>query len=441
MIILSLNNVRRIIFFIFTNILIILLIIPKNNGISKTLTIIPYGVIGIAVMVFFISAHFKQFKIFNVIWKLNYIDVMIMILPLLYYLLSLKSMYAENSLLAISEMWIILIIYNFSKICWIDEKFFKIFSIIITLLGSYLAIVTINKIHLWIWLFQKQQFIDIRDIRNTMPTVNSMPIGMWASVLLGFSALVLIISTIWKYNYPCNNLIIIFLELCFVIINIAIIATLSRGALFGLLSMLTLNLIGSVVVKEKMFLRVLKLYVINILLTIIVFFLMGIHPSIKKSVLLTSPTESQVRSVHGRIFIWKNNVELFKNYPIFGVGPKNYGLVNVAISGKTDKINYTGQSFNIFFQLLSECGLIGIIYFITTSVLILLKIIKIYKCSNNRVLKIITVSLISGLIGIFIRDLTYSSIFNIEISILIACIISLISVFENKYINTTATLT
>jgi O-antigen ligase len=129
----------------------------------------------------------------------------------------------------------------------------------------------------------------------------------------------------------------------------AIARTLSRGAMVGILP--TLFIIW---MKSKHKIAVLIIMVVLVILTI------NFGPKV-----LTSEFKSIQNTNEGtageRRYFWELSIEMFKKRPIFGVGAKGWG--NAVWSGmiklKRTVSNLTPHS--IYFQLISELGLFGII--------------------------------------------------------------------------------
>ena len=86
------------------------------------------------------------------------------------------------------------------------------------------------------------------------------------------------------------------------------------------------------------------------------------------------------------------SIELFKKKPILGIGPNNYRRKCHEISsdflskkynfGESNIQNCSTHPHNIFFQLLVEIGLIGIIYYIIFNILLFIEIFKFFFKKN-----------------------------------------------------------
>ena len=70
------------------------------------------------------------------------------------------------------------------------------------------------------------------------------------------------------------------------------------------------------------------------------------------------------------------SIELFKKNPFFGVGPNNYRRECGPIKLQYQENNCSTHPHNIFFQLVSETGSLGIFYYFIINLFIFYKIIK-----------------------------------------------------------------
>ena len=76
---------------------------------------------------------------------------------------------------------------------------------------------------------------------------------------------------------------------------------------------------------------------------------------------------------------------MFKNYPIFGVGNKNYRVETCNYPSKNLKFDYQclTHPHQIYFELLSEHGLVGTILILSILFFLMFKILKIILLSRN----------------------------------------------------------
>ena len=90
------------------------------------------------------------------------------------------------------------------------------------------------------------------------------------------------------------------------------------------------------------------------------------------------------------------SIELFKKKPILGIGPNNFRRKCTEVNNDiiTEKYGFDASNIqncsthphNIFFQLLSETGLIGIIYYIIFNILLFIETFKfLFKKNYNQI--------------------------------------------------------
>lgn len=137
------------------------------------------------------------------------------------------------------------------------------------------------------------------------------------------------------------------------VMGLALITTFTRGAWMGAVSAL---LVISFLRDWKTLMATLGTMVV------VVFAATKIHPSLEVRVHSTFDTHSQ--SASERMSLWKANTDVFKEYPLLGIG---YGENERVISEyfKKSKISsgYVGHAHSNFFQFLSGTGLLGTLCF------------------------------------------------------------------------------
>lgn len=68
---------------------------------------------------------------------------------------------------------------------------------------------------------------------------------------------------------------------------------------------------------------------------------------------------SQVRSMQGRIEIWKRSANLARAHPLWGIGSSNSALFLLSSTDEEDTTGFASRSFSLPVQLLTEKGVIG----------------------------------------------------------------------------------
>ena len=126
------------------------------------------------------------------------------------------------------------------------------------------------------------------------------------------------------------------------------------------------------------------------------------------------------------INIYRSGINVFKNYPFFGVGTKNYRVETCKLKKETD-VYYLciTHPHNIYVEFLAEHGLFGAILVLSILFFLLFRILKIIIMSRNLIqigcfcyLTTYFVPLLPG--GAFFGDFT-STIFWINFSLMYAC--------------------
>ena len=87
------------------------------------------------------------------------------------------------------------------------------------------------------------------------------------------------------------------------------------------------------------------------------------------------------------IRLYKSGYSVFKNYPIFGVGNKNYRVETCKDKGDQSKFDYVclTHPHQLYFELLSEHGLFGFILILSIFFYLMFKILKSILLSRNYV--------------------------------------------------------
>ena len=89
-------------------------------------------------------------------------------------------------------------------------------------------------------------------------------------------------------------------------------------------------------------------------------------------------------TANGRTYLWDYAMQMFHNKPVLGYG---YGSYNKYASGigvvLTSSRDWVSQAHNIYYQLLAEMGIVGLISFLFLNLTVILLALRIYKKRNN----------------------------------------------------------
>jgi len=124
--------------------------------------------------------------------------------------------------------------------------------------------------------------------------------------------------------------------------------------------------------------------------------------------------------------LYRSGINVFKNYPLFGVGNKNY-RIETCESREIVNVNYLCNTHphNIYIEFLSEHGLFGTILLLSILFFLIFKILKIIIISRNLIQIGCFAYLLTNFIpllpgGSFFSDFN-STIFWINFSLMYAC--------------------
>jgi hypothetical protein len=199
----------------------------------------------------------------------------------------------------------------------------------------------------------------------------------------------------------------------FLLILLAIATTFSRGAMVGTLPTLLIIWLKS---RKKV------LTVVCIVVILIAVILWG-PPGLLNE--FKSIGQADEGTAGSRRYFWDLSIELFKKKPIFGVGARCWG--NAVWSGLISLPRHVSNStpHSVYFQLLSELGLVGVFVWVTLTVKAFLIGNRIKNASMNyvdtcdnmnemndvKLLLTFTNSLLVGMIGGLICGMFLSFLF------------------------------
>jgi putative inorganic carbon (HCO3(-)) transporter len=135
---------------------------------------------------------------------------------------------------------------------------------------------------------------------------------------------------------------------------LTVIFTFSRGGL------LTLCAVGALLIwRSKQ-----RLVATAVLLLGLLGFFLFSSPQLREDYLARAQSISSYEednSAQGRLQAWRDSLLVFRQHPVFGVGPNNLETVFPTYS---DGIHRFHVSHNSYLELLAECGLLGVILFV-----------------------------------------------------------------------------
>ncbi len=123
--------------------------------------------------------------------------------------------------------------------------------------------------------------------------------------------------------------------------------------------------------------------------------------------------------------LYKSGYSVFKDYPVFGVGNKNYRIVTIRDEFIKKNYEVSTHPHQVYFEILSEHGIVGSIILLSLIFYMMFKNLKIIILSRNSVQLGCLIFLIINFLpllpsGSFFGDLN-STLFWLNLSIMYAC--------------------
>ncbi|MCL4377578.1 MAG: O-antigen ligase family protein [Actinobacteria bacterium] len=107
-----------------------------------------------------------------------------------------------------------------------------------------------------------------------------------------------------------------------------------------------------------------------------------------------------------RAIIWKTSWKIFKAHPWLGVGFENFGKVFPEFVGHQPVLWMYTQAHNIFFQFLTETGILGFLAVLWLIIKVIRDFIKNYRGITNRFLQIFAIGCFSSFCGCLTNSMT-----------------------------------
>lgn len=330
------------------------------------------------------------------------------------FILFLFSKYPPNTLIFINKLFITFIAIFIYKILYLQNKTYYFYSLLF-ITGLSLILCALNLSLLLFHYFQAYYygFNDFSQIRN-LHYPFKLPSNEWVTLLLAllpFNLATLITSK--GYNRLFDNdiswikfLIRVPTAISILLIIVNLFITFSRGGYIAFIFLVILLNILFIIYRSVKTKTLIYGNVTLIVIVIFMFFIFNItlHSTINSSV-------SHTRSSMGRINLWSTTINIFKDYPITGIGSNNYPLINTSYKIEEPDDTFTGRVNNLYIQLIAEKGLVGFILY-----LLLFFIFNYYSYLNisrskNAKRKTTIIIFWASMISILIRELFFSSIF------------------------------
>lgn len=336
------------------------------------------------------------------------------------------SKYRRNSFNALADMVVLSLVYL--ACCWLRNRRAGRHSLFI---GIAVFGTAIASTQIWIgahW-FQKATaagFPDLTAIKAWCPTLIGFLLNDWATTLLLFLPFALLVALINR-STPQRRLMVATSLVCTTTILVALVLTLSRGALVGLaafgVSFFVITRAYRIDAQRVTWLIPASGLIASAVVLLFV-------PSVAKAtarMFIGQQTISQKRSVSGRVAVWKSALAIGRAHEGFGVGQDNFAMYLVPDAGTDPDRAFGGHAMNSPLQLFAEMGVVGVAGFGALALILLWRAHKLLRHSADSTERCITAVVTAALLAVVTRDLTYSSLLispqaSLMLWVLLACI-------------------
>ena len=209
-------------------------------------------------------------------------------------------------------------------------------------------------------------------------------------------------ATSWRYrllildSWFSTNALLTFL---IVLMIAALFFSLSRGGILTFLFSLVFmfNFLLHTRHRRK---RNINLLISILSIATLFLFWMGIDPILKElSTLVNLPKASPHRPI-----VWKDTLNLARDFPVFGVGLGNFR--NLYPKYKTIRFNsFWDHTHNDYLEMLSDTGGLGVLFFFGGLIFFLVKIIKKWQQRRDPFVRGITLGGITGAVAILLHSI------------------------------------
>jgi O-antigen ligase len=348
---------------------------------------------------FFISDLISGKKNLNR-YRFSKTDLAIIFISIAEIICYLTSVYKPNSFGFTLKILILSLFYFFVRFTIKYSYQKQVILFFIAIFGFLLSLLTIFSFLFFQFNITYEGFKDITEFRNLY-----MPLGYysneWVTVLLA-----LLPFQIYALNYGKKQWLKFGFSLSVLLTIFSILVSFSRGAYVALLSFALISFMLLYILKIYKPQALLKYYLFFCILSVL--FITPYYSNAISTISMFSTTSHQ-RSFEGRTNVWKNSIQLIKKYPITGIGANNFSLKYSAINKNEDNPFSGGRVANSFLQLLIEKGIIGVVAYSFLCVVFFTASFK--KRNKNTYENVSFFLFVASVISIFIREMSFSSVF------------------------------
>lgn len=293
----------------------------------------------------------------------------------------------------------IVLLWFFMRICITGQTSSEIIIKIISVVSLIVSVLTITA-----YLKHKSFFSQIGITDMTVVRQYYHPLDFISNDWIGVLVCLLPFPV---YSFLGSRRIVlkIFHLISFVLVNISVLVSFSRGGYLSLCCFYLIVIGATVMFHFKMFKQTVIVLFLSLFISVC-----ALIPD-RESVLTTiamNKTTVQKRSSDGRLTKWKEAIDLFKSKPYAGYGSGNYVMAS-NYYGNRDFDSLSLRSTNSYLQILVEKGLIGSICYLFAMIVILYAGVIMAKKSSFSIL------FLSAFVALIVHEFFFSSFFENKI--------------------------
>ncbi|MBP7462456.1 MAG: tetratricopeptide repeat protein [Candidatus Delongbacteria bacterium] len=326
------------------------------------------------------------------------------------------SLYWSNTILFVHLLFYLIFLVILIRIRPIPSGLRGLLAAIVAA-GGAIPVLLVIAMTLLVYLSVRiNGFDNVLDFRY-MITPFGMPLNEWATpclLLFPFPLLALI-------HYHHLKPVRIGLVIISLVISLSLMFSFSRGIYLALAVMLLFD--GLMLMAFRLIsLRKLILWAM-LYGSVILIVILPLHDAFLTTIRLNR-TLSQRRSLESRPRIWLNSLKLFRRYPLTGIGAYNFCMAYVTVKDNSDDARFTSRASNLPILILIEGGIIGIVMTIALISFLLIKLkSSLLDPSNSDTNKIERILLAGAMIGLLVRELSFTSWLDNRLTLILSALI------------------
>jgi O-antigen ligase len=306
------------------------------------------------------------------------------------------SHYSPNTVEATLSISVILIINVFVSKYLKSKTYFHWLFQIINIVSFVFSITTLLCYAFHHYSMMEVGFIDLTNFKHYYRPWGC-PSNEWTTFMflfLPYSLYMYFQSGRWRVLNVLNM----------ILITLCIIVSYSRGLYIAYWVLLVTFGLGLIINKDKdNLVKYGKL--LMVVMPVLLLFIIPIRSNVMTT-LAMNKTESQQRSVEARIERWQLEKEIVSQNVCFGVGMGNYVFVSQKVQKQYETM-FSVASNNTYLRLLYEQGVIGLLGYLSLSLLYLVYLYKRRK-------ELLSVVFLSVFVSMLVREFVYDTIFNVN---------------------------